>query len=115
MLMKVIHIFEVDANKVKISPWKSKQHNLEVLKYIRGVKYLEAEVGKYVFVVMEGKYREGRQYVSIQLSVAHYTTCDDYYTTLKGRWIKKGDKHLKLLNSNCVDPLWFGWLGRSTW
>ena len=30
-LMKVIHEIEGDSNKFKISPWKSKQPNLEVL------------------------------------------------------------------------------------
>ena len=33
-LMKVIHGIEGYPNKVKISPWNSKQPNLEVLKYI---------------------------------------------------------------------------------
>ena len=44
--MKAIHIIEVDANKVKIAPRKSKQPNLEVLNYIKGEKYDKAEVGK---------------------------------------------------------------------
>ena len=39
---------------------------------------------------------------------------DDWYTTLRGRWTKKEEKHLKLCNSDCVDPLCFGWIGRST-
>ena len=47
-LMKVIHGIEGDSNRVKISPWKSKQPNLEVLKYIKGGKNTEVEVGKYV-------------------------------------------------------------------
>ena len=34
-LMKVINGIEGSANKVKISPWKSKQPNLLVLKYIK--------------------------------------------------------------------------------
>ena len=38
-LMKVIHGIEGDAKKFKISPWKSKQPNLEVPKYIQGGKY----------------------------------------------------------------------------
>ena len=46
-LMKVINFIEVDANKVKIYPWKSKQPNLEVLKYIKGGKHPEVEVGEY--------------------------------------------------------------------
>ena len=29
--------------------------------------------------------------------------------------MKKGEKQLKLCNSDCVDTLCFGWLGRSTW
>ena len=37
-MMKVIHGIEGYTNKVKISPWKSKQRNLEVLKYIKGGK-----------------------------------------------------------------------------
>ena len=50
-LMKVIHGIEGYANRVKIAPWKSKQPNLEVLKYTKGGKYPESEVGKYVYVV----------------------------------------------------------------
>ena len=45
-LMKVIHGIEEDTNKVKIAAWKIKQPNLEVLNYIKGGKYPEAEVGK---------------------------------------------------------------------
>ena len=33
---KIIHDIEGDANKVKLAPWKIKQPNLEVMKYIRG-------------------------------------------------------------------------------
>ena len=40
-LTKVIHGIERDANKVKITPWKRKQPNLEVLEYIKGRKYPE--------------------------------------------------------------------------
>ena len=29
--------------------------------------------------------------------------------------MKKGEKKIKLFHSYCVDPLYFGWLGRSTW
>ena len=56
-LIKVKPCIEADARKVKISPWKNKQHNLEVLNYIKGVKYPEAEVGKYVYSIREVKYR----------------------------------------------------------
>ena len=69
--MKVIHGIEGDANRVKITPWKSKQPNLEVLKYIKCGKYPDAEVGKYTYAFREGQYRKGRQYVMIQLSVSH--------------------------------------------
>ena len=72
--MKVIYGIEGYTNKVKIAPWKRKQPNLEVLNYTKGVKYPEAEVGKYLYAVREGKYIEGRQYVSIKISVAHYVT-----------------------------------------
>ena len=51
MLMKVIHGIEGDANNVSISPWKIKQPNLDILKYIKGEKYPDAEVGKYVYAV----------------------------------------------------------------
>ena len=50
-LAKVIHGIEGDSNKVKTEPWKSKQPNLEVLKYIKGGKYPEIEVEKYVYAV----------------------------------------------------------------
>ena len=73
-LMKVINCIKVDSNKVKIASRKSKQPNLEVLKYIKGGKYPEAEVGKYTYAFREGQYRKGRQYVMIQLSVAHDMT-----------------------------------------
>ena len=46
---------------------ESKQLNLDVLKYIKGKKYPEAEVGKYVYILREGQFREGRQYATIQL------------------------------------------------
>ena len=59
-LMKVKYGIEGDTNKVKIAPWKSKQPNLEFLKYIKGGKYPEAEVGKYVYTVREGQSREVR-------------------------------------------------------
>ena len=52
--MKVIHGIEGDKNKIVITLWKSKQHNLEVIKYIKGGKYPEVEVGKYVYDVREG-------------------------------------------------------------
>ena len=48
-LMKVIHGIEGDNNKVKILPCKINQPDLDVLKYIKGGKYHEAEVGKYVY------------------------------------------------------------------
>ena len=50
LLMKVIHGIEGDDNKFKITPCKIKQPNLEVINYIKGGKYPEAEVGKYVYV-----------------------------------------------------------------
>ena len=99
---------------VKMAPRKIKQSNLEVLKYIRGGKYPKAEVGKYVYAVREGQSRERRQYISIQLSLAHDVTWDYWYTTLRGNYMNKGEKHLKLFHSDCFEPLWFGWLGRST-
>ena len=46
--MNVIRGIECDANKVKREPWKSKQPNLEVLKYIKGGRYPKTEVGKYI-------------------------------------------------------------------
>ena len=52
--MELIHGIEVDANKVKLAPWKTKQPNLEVLKYIKDGKYPESEVGKYVYAIREG-------------------------------------------------------------
>ena len=73
-LIKVIHGIKGDSNKVKIAPRKSKQPNLEVLKYIKGGKYSEEEVGKNAYAVREGQSREGRKYTRIQLSVPHYVT-----------------------------------------
>ena len=26
----------------------------------------------------------------------------------------KGEKHIKLCNTDCEDPIWFGWLGQMT-
>ena len=80
-MMKVIHGIEGDAKNVKMSPWKIKQPNLEVLNYIKGGNYPKEEVGKYLYAVREVKSREGRQYVRIQLLVAHDVTWDDWYTT----------------------------------
>ena len=45
-LIKVIHCIEGDANNFEMAPCKSKQPNLEVLNYIKGGKYPEAEFGK---------------------------------------------------------------------
>ena len=56
-LIKLIHDIEGDVNKIKIAPWKIKQPNLEVLKYIKGEKYPKEEVGKYVYAVGEEKSR----------------------------------------------------------
>ena len=42
-------------------------------------------------------------------------TWDDWYKTLQGQWMEKRDIKLKLFNVDCVEPLWFGWLFRSTW
>ena len=75
--MKVIHGIEGDSNNVKISPFKSKQTNLEFLKYIKGEKYPDEEVGKYVYAVRDRQYIEVRQYVKIQLSVVHDVAWDD--------------------------------------
>ena len=50
-LMKVKHDIEGDSNMIKISLWKSKQPNLEVLKYIKCSKYPETEVRKYLYAV----------------------------------------------------------------
>ena len=69
---------------------KNKQPNLEVLKYIKGWKYSKEEFGKYLYAVREVKSREGRQYVNIQLSVAHGVTWYDWYTTSRELWTKKG-------------------------
>ena len=52
-LIKVIHGIKGDSNKVKIAPRKSKQPNLEVLKYIKGGKYSEEEVGKKMHMLLE--------------------------------------------------------------
>ena len=114
-MIKVIHGIEGDANKVKISPCKIKQPNLEVLKYTKGSKYPEEEVWKYVYSIRGVQPREVTQYVRIKLSVAHDVTWDNWYTTIRGRWMKKGDKHNKLCNLDCVDLIWFGWVGQSTW
>ena len=56
-MMKIINDTEGDSNRVKISPWKSKQPNLEVMKYIKGGKYPESEVSKCVYAVREEQYR----------------------------------------------------------
>ena len=88
--MKVIHGIEGDTNKVKISPRKSKKSNLEVLKYIKCGKYPEEEVGKYIYAGRYIQYIEGIQYVRTQLSVAHDVTWDNWYTTLRVIWMKKG-------------------------
>ena len=66
---------------------------------------------QYVYAVREGKFREGKQYVRIQLSVSHDLKWDNWYTTLQFRWMNKVENRLKLCNLECVDPLCFGWLG----
>ena len=56
-LYDVIYVIEGDSNKVKIAPCKIKQPNLEFLKYIKGGKHPEEEVGKYIYAVIEGQNR----------------------------------------------------------
>ena len=29
--------------------------------------------------------------------------------------MKKGEKNLKMCYFECVETIWFGWIGRSTW
>ena len=41
------------------------------MKYIKGGKYPETEIWKYLYAVTEGQYIARRQYVMIQLSVDH--------------------------------------------
>ena len=55
--MKVILGIGGYAIKFKISPCKSKQPKLEVMKYIKGGKYPKAEFGKYVYAIIEGQYK----------------------------------------------------------
>ena len=83
---------------VKIKQRRSKQPNLEVLKYIKGGKSTKEKDGKHVYIVRDGKSREGRQYVRIKISVAHDVTWEDWYTPLRGHWIKKVEKYLKTCN-----------------
>ena len=45
-LMKVIHVIGGYSNKFRIEPWESKEPNLKFLKYFKGGKYPEVEVGK---------------------------------------------------------------------
>ena len=52
-LMKVLHDIGGDANKVKIDLRKSKQSDLEVMKYIKDGKYPETKIGIYVYAVRE--------------------------------------------------------------
>ena len=89
-MMKVMHSIEGDSKKFKITPWKSRQPTLEFMNYIKGGKKPVAEVGKYVYDVREGKSRESRQYVRIQLSVDYNGTWEYWYTAIRGRWTKKG-------------------------
>ena len=110
-----IHSIEGDASKLKIEPQKIKQPDLDVLKYIRVGKYPEVEVGKWVYAVREGQYCKGRQYIQIQIYVAHGVTWDNWYTTLRGQWKKKVENCLQICNLIYAEPLWFGWLVRSTW
>ena len=85
------------------------------MKYIKDGEYPNAEVGKYIYAVRQKQSREGRQYVRIQISVAHDVTRENWYKTPRGRCMKKEQKQLKLYNLNCVEPLLFGWLDQSTW
>ena len=50
-MVKVIHETEGDAKKVKIAPWKMKQPNLDILKYIKRGKYPDVEVVKYIYAI----------------------------------------------------------------
>ena len=56
-LLKIIHRIEGASKKVKITPRKSNPPNLDVLKYIKGGKYPEAEVGKCVYAVRKRQSR----------------------------------------------------------
>ena len=113
--MKVIYVIGGDKNNIKIAPCKINQHNLDVLEYIKGEKYPEVEVGKYVYAVREVQSQESRQYVRIKLLVDHDVTWDDWYTTLQCLCMKKGENYLKLCNYDFAEPLWFMWLDQITW
>ena len=63
VLMKVIHDIEGDANKFKIAPWKSKQPNLEILKYIKGVKYPRQKLG-HMYIPLERENPEKKDNMS---------------------------------------------------
>ena len=52
------------------------------MKYIKVGKHPETELGKYVYDVIKGKYREGRKYVRFQLSVYHNVTREEWYKNL---------------------------------
>ena len=52
-LMKAINVIEGYGNKVKISPWRRKRPNLEVLKYIKGEKYPDSEKLGNVYMLSE--------------------------------------------------------------
>ena len=38
-----------------------------------------------------------------------------FIAKVKCIWKKTGEKHLKICNSYCVEPIWFGWLAWSAW
>ena len=53
LILTVIHGITGNANKSKISPCKRKKPNVEVLDYIKGGKYPEAEFSKYIYAIKE--------------------------------------------------------------
>ena len=104
--MEFIHSIEGDKIKIKLAPCKIKQPNVKTVSVIKGGKYTEVQFAKYVHSFQEGK---------LHVQVNNKRSLAYMWTILRGICMIKGKAHMKPFNSDCVYPIWFSWLPRSTW
>ena len=95
---------------------KKQRTNIATFSVIKGGKYPESQVAKYVHYFQDGKMeRAGKRYARIQFSITSDVVWNNMWNNLRVRWMRKGKINLKPCNSYCVDPIWLGFIPRSTY